>query len=86
MNVPGFNRSGPFPILRSSKRNPKVDQGFKLRADKGIQRPLKNRGIDYHWVARCLFHLRRHLRGHQRRHPGGPCHPDNAFLPRQAEH
>ena len=51
----------------------------------GIQNTLHCRGIDNHRFARRLFHFGRHLRGHQRRHPGRPCNPDIAFLPGQAE-
>ena len=52
----------------------------------GIQRPLHGRGLDHDRFARLVFHLCRHMYCHQRRHAGGPGHPDVAFLPRQAEY
>ena len=71
---------------QSSKRDPEVGQSLKLRAHMGIQNPLHRRGINYCRFARLLFHLSRHLCGHQRRHPCWPSDPDIAFLASQAKH
>ena len=50
-----------------------------------IQHPLHRRGINHHRFTRLPFDFRLYLRGHQRRHPGRPGHPDIAFLTRKAE-
>jgi len=71
---------------RLSKRHTEVGRCFRLRADMGIHNPQNVRWINHQRFARLLLHLCRHLRGHQRRHPGGPGHPYIAFLPRRAEH
>ncbi len=70
------------PSASSSKRDPEVGKSFELFADVGLQHPLKDRGLDHHRFARCLFHLSRDLRSHQCRYAGRPGDPDIALLPR----
>ena len=69
-----------------AERDAEIGEGAQLLSDMGFQHPLHDRGLDRHRLAGLLLHLRCYLGRHQRRHAGGPGHPDIALLPRRPEH